>query len=96
MTKTIDSIQQSMFNKEIFHQLRELMNDERTQLVLWLSVIAVLVIVLLVVLGCTAPVSTAQSGLNRLPVDADTDLGAALLPSSESNVHKEGEKCEFL
>ena len=35
--------------------------------------IVVLAIVLLVVLGCTAPVSNAQSGLNRLSVVAGAD-----------------------
>ena len=50
-----------------------MIDDERTQLVLWLSVIAFLVIVLLGVLGCTAPVSKAQSGLNRLSVVAGAD-----------------------
>ena len=70
---TIDSIQQNMSNKDIFQELRELIDDERTQFVLWLSVIAFLVIVSLVVLGCVAPVSKAQSGLNRLPVVAGAD-----------------------
>ena len=40
---------------------------------LWLSVIGFLAIVLLVFLGCTAPVSNAQSGLNRLSVVAGAD-----------------------
>ena len=50
-----------------------MIDDERNQLVLWLSIIAFLVIVLSVVLGCTAPVSNAQSGLNRFPVVAGAD-----------------------
>ena len=49
------------------------MGDERTQSVLWLRVIAFLMIVLLGILGCTAPVSNAQSGLNRLSVVAGVD-----------------------
>ena len=65
---TIDSIQQNMSNKDVFQELCELIDDERTQLVLWFRVI-----VLLVVLGCTAPVSNAQSGLNRLSVVAGAD-----------------------
>ena len=57
-----------MSNKDVFQELRELIDDERTQLVLWLRVI-----VFLVVLGCTGPVSNAQSGLNRLSVVAGAD-----------------------
>ena len=57
-----------MSNKDIFQELYELIGDKRTQLVLWLRVIA-----FLVVLGCTAPVSNAQSGLNRLSVVAGAD-----------------------
>lgn len=59
----------------MFRELRELIDDERTQLVLWHSVIVFLMLVLLGVLGCTAPISNAQSGrgLNRLSVGAGAD-----------------------
>ncbi|RKU09276.1 hypothetical protein C6502_13295 [Candidatus Poribacteria bacterium] len=50
-----------------------MIDDERTQFVLWLSTIAFLVIVLLVVLGCAASVLNAQSGLNLVPVVAGAD-----------------------
>ena len=79
---TIDSIQQNMSNKDVFQELCELIDDERTQLVLWHSVIALLVVVLVFALGCAAPFdasSKAHSGLNLLPVVAGAD------PAVENN-----------
>lgn len=65
-----------MSNKDIFQELCELIDDERTQLVLWLIVVTFLVIMLSVTLGCAVPVydsSKAHGGLNLLPVVAETD-----------------------
>ena len=77
---TIDSIQQNMSNTDVFQELCELIDDERTQLVLWHSVIAFLVAVLVFALGCAAPFdasSKVHDGLNWLPIVAETDNRSA-------------------